>query len=108
MFISSGYSAQTRSSLSAIQRPLRPVPRPTRATQHHHHTADMLRRGRDHLAPGRVQPESGGLVLELSWIQSVEPDQVELTIELAGGAHHLTAPLQHEPVAVLADRGGAA
>src|SRR6266540_754568 len=62
MFISSGYSAQTRRVRSA--------------TQHHHRGADVLERLADAAAWLRAQAERRRFVLELLGLEAIELDDV--------------------------------
>src|SRR5882672_2211543 len=94
MFISSGYSAQTRSVRSA--------------TQHHHRRADVLERLRD--LPGRLraQAEGGGLVREVLGVETVELDDVVRGRPRAVARDDLAHALDGGAVAEVAHRDGAA
>src|SRR5437660_110713 len=97
MFISSGYSAQTRSCEARGS-----------ATEEHHLTADILAGAGDLGAPGRLEAFRLGLVFQLLGGEPVEPDSVLAAGPLAGAADTFAPAHQHEAVALLAHRRGLA
>src|SRR5437764_5848698 len=93
MFIRSAYSAHTRSASG---------------TEHHHHTADMVRGRRDRGSADRFQPGLRSLAFELVRRQRVDPDQVLFDGPPSVALDRLPAAFEHEAGSVLADRGGLA
>src|SRR5438874_2641813 len=90
MFISSGYSAQMRSS----------------ATQHHHRAADVVIGGGDLGVARPAKSSFGGLLFELRPGQAVEVNHVLGDRPLSARGDRLAAALEDELIAGDADRGG--
>src|SRR4051812_45745651 len=88
MFMTSGYSAQTRSS----------------GTEHRHLAADVVVGRRDRAARAGGEPERGRLALELGRGEPVEGDAVLRDLVRAVGADALAQSLEDERRALVADR----
>src|SRR3712207_2554532 len=92
MFMTSGYSAQTRSS----------------ATEHHHLAADVLRRGGDRGARKDLEAGLAALVLERGRVEAVEPDDVLADLVAPVDADALAQALEDERAVLDAHGGGPA
>src|SRR4051794_2365253 len=92
MFMTSGYSAQTRRTPSA--------------TQHHHRRAEVRLRRRDGGARLRAQPGGGALELELGGGEGGQLDGVALGARAAVGRDGLADALEHDQLSTPADRDG--
>src|SRR3954447_26527935 len=95
MFMSSGYSEQTRSV-------------PELATEHHHHAADVLVGRPDERARLDREALAAGLGLELVDLHDVEMDDVHLVLVLAPRALDLAEALDHDAAVLLALHHGLA